>query len=186
MQMKTLLVLSLFIGMPALASCPDAPDIKTDLDLLIEQANGAETEMAGREVSGQMWQLWLKAPDEVSQEALDKGMRARANYDFVAAMEAFEILVDYCPFYAEGFNQRAFVLFLQQDFEAALVDLDQALVLSPKHVGAQSGRALTLMNLGRLDEARTQLQDALKNNPWLSERFLLSPGGPLAVQGEEI
>ncbi|MEM9578277.1 MAG: tetratricopeptide repeat protein [Pseudomonadota bacterium] len=184
--MKLLLVLPFIIGLPALAACPAAPEITSDLDRLIDQANAAETETAGRELSGQMWELWLKAPDAAAQDVLDRGMRASANRDFKSARDAFDQLIAYCPEYAEGFNQRAFVYFRQQEFEPALVDLEKALALSPKHVGAQSGRALTLMHLGRLGEARLQLQQALKNNPWLSERALLTRGGPLAVQGEEI
>ena len=86
----------------------------------------------------------------------------------------------------EGYNQRAFTYFLSQDFVAALMDLDAALALSPNHVGAQSGRALTLMNLGRMDEARAQMQAALRNNPWLSERALLAKGAPLGPKGEDI
>lgn len=184
--MKSFAVSLFLISSPAFAVCPAPQDIASDLTALIVDANDAETEQAGREISAQMWQLWLKAPDEVAQEALDSGMRARANYDFLGSVEAFTRLVEYCPDYAEGFNQRAFVLFLQQNFELALVDLDKALVLSPRHVGAQSGRALTLLNLGRLEEARAQLLEALQNNPWLSERFLLEKGGTLAVRGEDI
>lgn len=128
----------------------------------------------------------MRAPDEAAQAALDAGLRARESYDFLGAIEEYDRLVSYCPTYAEGYNQRAFVAFLRQDYEAALTDLDTALDYSPRHVGAQSGRALTLLNLGRLAEARTQLLEALENNPWLSERFLLQEGGPLAPQGEDI
>ena len=39
------------------------------------------------------------------------------------ATDALDRLVEYCPNYAEGYNQRAFVSFLRQDFEAALVEL---------------------------------------------------------------
>lgn len=171
---------------PAFASCPASPDIKADLDVLIARIHDAPNDMAAREVSGEMWQLWLKAPDAAAQEVLDQGMRRRAQYDFVGAIKAYDALTDYCPDYAEGYNQRAFVYFLAGDYEKALVDLDRALTLSPRHVGAQSGRALTLMNLGRLGEARVQLLAALENNPWLSERFLLAEGGALAVEGEDI
>ncbi|MFL4470576.1 tetratricopeptide repeat protein [Tateyamaria armeniaca] len=133
-----------------------------------------------------MWELWLKAPDAAAQEVLDKGMRQRNNYDFLGSLESFDRLVAYCPNYAEGYNQRAFTSFLREDFAAALVDLDVALTLSPDHVGAQSGRALTLMNLGRIDEARVQMEAALENNPWLSERALLAKGAPLGPKGEDI
>lgn len=171
---------------PAYAQCPPSADITARLDQLVSEARAAQTEMAGREISDKMWQLWLVAPDEPAQELMDTGMRARTSYDYLAATDAFSKLIDYCPDYAEGYNQRAFIQFLRQDYEAALVDLDAALARSSKHVGAQSGRALTLMNLGRIDEARVQLREALENNPWLSERALLNKGAPLAPRGQDI
>ncbi len=133
-----------------------------------------------------MWEVWLRAPDEAAQAVLDRGMRRRDVYDFAGAYQEFTRLIEYCPTYAEGFNQRAYISFLRQDYAAALVDLDRALALSPKHVAAQSGRALTLMNLNEIAKARSQLGEALQNNPWLSERHLLQTGGPLAPKGEDI
>lgn len=168
------------------ASCPSSPDITQELDVLISQARAAPNEMAGREVSGQMWELWLRAPDETAQTALDNGMRKRSSYDFLGAVKDYTKLIEYCPDYAEGYNQRAYIYFLTEDFEKALADLDAALALSANHVGAQSGRALTLMKMGRTLEARTQLIEALDNNPWLSERYLMLEGGPLAPVGKDI
>lgn len=184
--MRVLLLVASFCATSAVADCPQAPDISGELDVLIAEIRDAPNDAAAREISSQMWQLWLRAPDASAQAALDEGMRARENYDFVGAIESYDKLVAYCPDYAEGYNQRAFVAFLRQDYPAALADLDMALRLSPRHVGAQSGRALTLLNLGRPAEARSQLLAALENNPWLSERFLLQAGGPLALQGEDI
>jgi len=184
--MKPLLILA-FLSAPAWAdTCPPVPDYAEELADLVDDIRAAPDERSARPISGQMWELWLTAPDAASQEVLDKGMRQRENYDFSGSVASFDRLVEYCPAYAEGYNQRAFTYFLSQDFAAALVDLDAALVLSPNHVGAQSGRALTLMNLGRTDEARLQMQAALLNNPWLSERALLAKGAPLGPKGEDI
>lgn len=184
--MKTIAFALICAAVPVFAACPENPDIAPQLDVLIEQANAVETESGGQDFSRQMWALWMQAPDPTAQELLDRGMRARSSYDFIRAVEAFTTLTEYCPAYAEGFNQRAFISFLREDYAAAVVDLDVALALSPRHVGAQSGRALALMNLGRIAEARLQLLTALENNPWLSERFLLNEGGPLAATGEDI
>jgi tetratricopeptide (TPR) repeat protein len=168
------------------AECPVPPDVSAELAPLFEEARAAANDMAGREVSNLMWQIWMRAPDEPAQELLDQGLRQREVYDFLGARETFDRLVTYCPLYAEGFNQRAFISFLTEDYEAALADLDIAQRLNPEHVGVLSGRALTLMNLGRLVEARAQLEAALVYNPWLSERFLLMPNGPLAPQGKDL
>jgi tetratricopeptide (TPR) repeat protein len=166
--------------------CPDPADYSTELDGLITQAQDAANEGAGREVSGKMWEVWLRAPNEQAQEVLDRGMQRRNSYDFAGAFKDFDRLADYCPTYAEGFNQRAYIQYLQGDYLAALADLDAALVLSPNHVAAQSGRALSLMQLGRMVEARTQMLEALANNPWLSERALVAKNAPLGPKGEDI
>lgn len=184
--MKYALILAVVAGPVLAETCPPGEDFSVELDRLRAAANAAADEQAGKAVAAKMWAVWLRAPDATAQEVLDRGMRQLRNNDLAGAYDSFDRLVAYCPGYAEGHNQRAFVHYLRGDFEAALVGLDAALVLTPVHVGAQSGRALTLMQLGRTAEARTQLRAALVNNPWLSERFLLAKGGPLAPKGEDI
>mgnify|MGYP001826487574 CR=1 FL=1 len=167
-----------FLAAPAFADCPPPPDIAAAADALIAKAQAAPDEGTARPISGQLWELWATAPDEQAQALLDRGMSARASYNFVEALDAFDRLVDYCPDYAEGYNQRAFVNFLRQDFALALVDLDLAIERSPRHVAAISGKALTLMGLGRDEEAQIALREAVSLNPWISERALLvEPAG---------
>lgn len=164
-------------------ACPPAQDHSEALEQLIAQIQRAPDAGAAQHLSNQMWQLWADAPDERAQAILDRGMTRRASFDFLGALEDFDRLIAYCPDYAEGYNQRAFVHYLRRDFAAALADLDQALARSPRHIAALSGRALSLYGLSRLEEARRALGDALALNPWLPERNLAQPGGPLAAPG---
>lgn len=166
--------------------CPMAPDHTAGVAEIIGQIQEAENELAARELSNQLWEFWTDAPDESAQAVLDRGMSRRNAWDLLGAISDFNTLIEYCPTYAEGYNQRAFAHYLRQDFQAALPDLDKAIELSPNHVAAISGRALTLLGLQRIDEARDALSQALKLNPWLSERHLMAPGGPLAPPGEDI
>jgi tetratricopeptide (TPR) repeat protein len=168
------------------ADCPAPKDTRAELLNLFAKAQAAETFMDGRRVSTEMWKVWLRAPNEAAQEVLDAGMGRRDVADFAGAIREYNRLIEYCPTYAEGYNQRAYVYFLQGMHEKALLDLDIALNLQPYHVAAQSGRALTLMNLGRLDEARAQLLIAVENNPWLSEAALLAEGAPLGPKDTEL
>ena len=179
-------VIALMFGTAVSATCPDPVDVSDEMKSLFEEARTAPDFRAGRAVSGKMWLVWLRAPDAAAQEMLDAGMKRRDSYAFAGALEEFDRLVEYCPNYAEGFNQRAYVNFLRDNFEAALVDLDAALRLQPNHVAAQSGRGLTLMRLGRTSEARAQMLLAVENNPWLSEAALLAKGAPLGPIGEDI
>lgn len=166
--------------------CPAAPDVSAELEALFDRARAATDFKQGRAASDAMWEVWLRAPDAAAKEMLDRGMAARGSYDFAGAYKAFSRLIEYCPDYAEGWNQRAYISFLREDYEAALRDLDRALELQPRHVAAQSGRGLTLMNMGRTAQARTQMQEAVANNPWLSEAALLAKGAPLGPVGEDI
>ncbi len=161
--------------------CPAAPDHSADLDPLYQQLQTAPDEATARLISNRMWGFWDNAPAAPSQQMLDEAMQARAQYDFLRAIDRLDALVGYCPHFAEGYNQRAFVNFLRQDYALALPDLDRALELNPRHVGALSGRALTLIALGLEDEGQAALRAALKINPWLSERSLLKP-----VPGKEL
>jgi tetratricopeptide (TPR) repeat protein len=186
---KILLILGMVVfgtGGMALADCPAPADTSTQLRDLIARAQTAENSTQGEQLSNRMWQVWLQAPDSAAQAALDAGMRRREVYDFAGAIREFDRLAEYCPLYAEGFNQRAYIHFMNGNHEKALIDLDVALSLQPLHVAAQSGRALTLMNLGRIAEARAQMLLAVENNPWLSEAALLADGAPLGRADKEL
>lgn len=173
-HMKALFIF-LALAQPALAeTCPEAPDHSVRLAELVEAARIATNEMHAAPVNIQMWELWTDAPDEVAQEMLDSGMRKRGSFDWLGAQSDFDRLVTYCPDYAEGYNQRAFINFLRGDYDAAIPDLTRALELSPTHTGALTGRALSYYALGRFREARSDLEVGLGLNPWLPERHMLA------------
>jgi len=165
----------------ARAECAALPDIAEPSARLILELREAENEMAAREFNAGLWELWLTAPDAEAQALLDEGIARLRVADHEGAETAFSELIAYCPDYAEGYNQRAFSAYLRGDYGSALEDLDSALERSPAHVGALSGKALTLMGLGRIAAGQAVLREALDLNPWLSERRLLieKPGEDL-------
>ncbi|MEL7106739.1 MAG: hypothetical protein AAGM21_12525 [Pseudomonadota bacterium] len=172
------LTLALLAAPPAFAECPAPADISVASTRLLLELREADTEGAARAINAQLWDLWLTAPDADAQALLNEGTKLIRYSDFAGAEAALNRLVDYCPDYAEGYNQRAFAAFLQADYDAALADLDLALDRSPTHLGALSGKALTLMGMGRNDIAQDVLREALALNPWLPERrFLIERPG---------
>ena len=154
-------------------TCPQAPDHSVRQAALLDELKRAQSDGAARILNDQLWELWTDAPDDVAQAMLDEGMARRSGFDFAGARSVLSRLIDYCPDYAEGYNQRAFASFLAQDYETALADLDRALTLVPNHIGALSGKGLTLRELGRNAEAQAALRAAVSLNPWLQERMLL-------------
>jgi tetratricopeptide (TPR) repeat protein len=173
MKRIRLVALVALLGPAGALACPAPPDHSAALDALFARVQDAGSAQEARRLSNEMWALWTDAPDTHAQELLDEGMERRAAHDLAGAIKAFDALVDYCPGYAEGYNQRAFANFIRQDYAAALPDLARALARAPRHTGALTGRAMTLMALQRPGEAAIVLRRALELNPWLSERGLL-------------
>lgn len=180
-RMKHLIVVLFIAAGPAFSeTCPAVDDRTDEIDALYAQILKSESEAEAREFSNALWGYWTAAPDEAAQGLLDMGMSQRARYDLVGAVRTLNTLVEYCPDYAEGWNQRAFARYLGGQFELALPDLDRALALRPRHLGALTGKALTLVALDRKPEAILVLREALEINPWLGERHML----PALEEGE--
>ncbi|MEM8591472.1 MAG: hypothetical protein AAGF13_02985 [Pseudomonadota bacterium] len=159
---------------PAFAdTCPANRDIAAAETDLYARIQALPSQAGVAPLNQELWGLWTSAPDEAAQELLDQGMEALRLGDFGVAAEQLDALIEYCPDYAEGYNQRAFVHYLSFEFEPALELLDEAERRSPRHTGVLTGKALTLINLGRSDDAQEPLKRAVALNPWLSERALL-------------
>lgn len=157
----------------AAQTCPPAQDLAPERAALIAEMKRSTTPEAAAAIMNRFWLLLTAAPDPKAQELLDRGMAERSDEDLDSALSAFDQLVHYCPDYAEGYNQRAFVEFLAADYESALEDVNTVLAMQPDHVAALAGKALVLMGLGRVDEAQAVLRAALALNPWLPERGML-------------
>ncbi|RLJ60532.1 hypothetical protein BCF46_0733 [Litoreibacter meonggei] len=173
--MRILCLLPLILPLTAFADCPPSPERSVRHAELMELVAEAPNEMVARGYTNELWGIWATAPDETAQEILDRGMNQRASYNFAGALKDFDTLIAYCPDYAEGYNQRAFVNFIRQDYKTALADLNRAVELTPDHIGAIVGRALALIELGQVREGQIALRRALLLNPWLPERNRVTP-----------
>jgi len=165
------------LAFPASArQCAEPPDVTGEKDRLHAELLTSQSEASGRAIGGQLWELWIKAPDATAQELLDRGLERLRVADYERAENLFTDLIEYCPEYAEGWNQRAYSHFLRQQYDESLDDLAETLMREPRHFGALAGRALVFLNMGRTKLGQKALRQALKVNPWLSERHLLPPG----------
>ncbi|MEN8841423.1 MAG: tetratricopeptide repeat protein [Octadecabacter sp.] len=159
---------------PVLADCSVGRNYSDELAGIVDQMQFAPDQGRAQELAGEMWDIWLDAPDALAQAMLDEGLAHQRYGDYAASRAVLSELIEYCPDYAEGYNQRAYAAFLSFDFDAALVDLDVAIALQPLHLGALTGKARTLIEMGRDAEAQRVLRIALAINPWLGERALLT------------
>jgi len=180
---KTTLILAILVTGTASHSqaCPVGSKHEIEKDRVHAELLASTSEMADRTIGNQLWEIWITAPDRVAQDLLDRGRERIRVADYEKAEEYFDDLITYCPHYAEGWNQRAYVHHLQHDYDASLDDISQVLELEPRHFGALAGRGTVLLSMGRSEVGLKALLRALEVNPWLSERHLLPVGEDFAM-----
>lgn len=146
----------------------------TSTDDLFEALKNAPNETEARLIETEIWEAWVDAaPTPELREQVESAMRMRGEYNYQGAREVLDKVVAEAPEYPEGWNQRAFILFLQGDYEASLSDIKRVLELEPRHFGALSGQAMIYITQGRAELAQKTLRDAVNVHPYLKERALL-------------
>jgi tetratricopeptide (TPR) repeat protein len=170
LRAATLGALLLLGGVPA----PAAETGSDTREALFAALAQARAEPEARAIEERIWAFWLKAPDHDSQLLLDRSIMAQQRLDYRSSLMLLGQLIERAPAYAEGWNQRAIVLFLMGAHEDSLEAIERTLALEPKHFGALAGKGVILLGLGRDAAAQAALREALKVNPWLKERALIT------------
>lgn len=155
------------------ATCPKNPSIGTELNQVYDELRFTKFSADAQHLTDKLWNLWTRAPDQKAQRLLNNGMLKIRQGDLDEADTDLSALVAYCPNYAEGYNQRAFARYLSSEFQDALPDLEKALSIRPRHLGALSGIGMTYLALGLAAKAEIHFRKLLNLNPSSPERNLI-------------
>lgn len=79
-----------------------------------------------------------------------QAMRNGRNTD---AMELLDQVIVLLPDYAEGWNRRATLHYVMRNYVKSMADIEQTLLLEPRHFGALVGMATILSAIGEDDKA---------------------------------
>ena len=141
---------------------------------LFKNLANAATQPDGRAAEHQVWQFWFSlSPTAEIRHSLDEGIERREVYDYEAAENHFNAVVMAAPEYSEGYNQRAFIRFLRENYVESQADLEKTLELEPDHFGAITGLYHILRIQNRHQAAMSMLQKAVTIHPWIQERGAL-------------
>ena len=100
------------------------------------------------------FRLTQSAYDAAEQNRLDE------------ALATLDLVVKQFPNFAEGWNQRASVLWQMGAYEKSIADSKRAIALNPNHYGAWQGLGVCWLKLGDVGEACRSLREALKILPY--------------------
>jgi len=115
-----------------------------------------------------LWQIWCRSGIPEVDRLLGQGVEAMERQELEEARALFTRLIERAPDFAEGWNKRATVRYLAEDYAGAVADCEETLARNPSHFGALSGQGLCHMALGQSREAAALFRRALAVHPHLT------------------
>ena len=156
---------------------PEAPgklpkvgaDKTRGLDFLFGALKAAPDEVSAKHVEARIWAIWLQTPSDTAALLM---MRAKAAMDAQqsdVALKLLDAVVKLRPDYVEGWNRRATLYYLKNDYGRSLHDIEQVLIREPRHFGALAGLGMIMQDLGDDKRALDAFRKALAINPHLEK-----------------
>ena len=127
---------------------------------------GEDTVLAAT-AEAMLWRIWCRARDPETERIFRAGVEAMQRQKRAEAEALFSQVIERDPDFAEGWNKRATVRFLRNDFAGSIGDCRQTLARNRNHFGAASGQGLCHMYLGEFREAAVCFRRALEIHPHL-------------------
>ena len=115
-----------------------------------------------------LWLLWSRSGDAALDILMAEGGEAMQAGRYKDAVDKFTSVIKAKPQFAEGWNKRATVRYMAQDFEGSIADCRETLARKPGHFGALSGQGLCHIALEQWQEAATMFRRTLEVYPTLS------------------
>ena len=133
----------------------------------LRMLRGEDPALAAR-AEAALWEMWCRSGVPEADRLLRQGIAAMERQELPEARALFTRIVERAPDFAEGWNKRATVRYLLEDYAGSVADCEETLARNPSHFGALSGQGLCHMALGQYREAATLFRRALAVHPHLS------------------
>ncbi len=159
------------------ASCSERPPRQeahaaADMDQLFQRLQSAGDPHEAQMIEAAILAGWSSSGDVQVDELMLEGIEAVNEADIDAALAAFDQVVRRAPRFAEGWNMRAMVYWLRDDYEPAVADLSHVLMIEPRHYVALNLLGRIFVETGDPRTAVRVFEEALKINPYLEDALL--------------
>lgn len=169
-----MLVLVVLTLVPAGAQEPRPPPAAAELakravrlDALFSRLASTDDADEADTIVEEIWRVWLQSGRPEIDDLMQKALTLLQAGEPRQAVSLLDAIVERAPEWAEGWNKRATVLYVLDEYDRSLADIDKVLALEPRHFGALAGRGL--IHIAR-EDYRAALDDyrrARAVNPFL-------------------
>ncbi|MGH7795590.1 MAG: tetratricopeptide repeat protein [Candidatus Binatia bacterium] len=132
----------------------------------LEALKGDDPELAAT-AEAILWRTWCRAGDSETNGIFRAGVEAMQRRKLAEAETLFSRVIERAPEFAEGWNKRATVRYVMNQFADSIADCQETLARNPNHFGAASGQGLCHMSIGQFREAAICFRRALEIHPHL-------------------
>ncbi|RUV62193.1 MAG: hypothetical protein EOR30_02640 [Mesorhizobium sp.] len=158
-------------SLPAQADDAVAPPIATTrearLDQLFVDLKRERNEKAAERIAARISHEWSQSGSASIDLMMQWSQKAAEEKKFDVALDFLDQVVTLQPAYAEGWNRRATVHFMMNNFGKSMADIDRTLQLEPRHFGALSGLAQIMAVTGHKQSALEAWQRVLSIYPMM-------------------
>ncbi|HET7715605.1 MAG TPA: hypothetical protein VFK86_08245 [Bauldia sp.] len=148
---------------PAAVEMPKAERLDTLFASLKEESDPE----AAEEIENAILSLWLESGSDTVDLLMQWTLKAMEEKEYPRALDFLDRVILLAPDYVEGWNKRATVHFLMDDYGQSIADIGKVLELEPRHFGALSGLGIIMRSLGEDEQAKAAFRAALEVDPHL-------------------
>ena len=168
------------------AAKPQAPVPAAALDNLFQRLARAADPQEAQAITSQIERLWLRSGSDTADMLMGRVLIAMQGNDHQLALQMLDSLIALEPDWAEAWNKRATVRFLDNDDAGSMNDISHVLALEPRHYGALAGMGFILQR-NHLDKRALQTyRRLLEVNPQQAEIRKTVDKLTLDVEGHEL
>lgn len=138
-----------------------------DVDALLDALSRAPDAETASRLEQTVLRAWLDSGSDTIDLLMERAIIAMEGKAYALALELLDAIVEIKPDYAEGWNKRATLYYLIDDYDHSMRDIQKVLALEPRHFGALSGLGLILQDVGEKRGALAAFRQALAVHPFL-------------------
>lgn len=161
------------VARPQQKKMPEAPeklpkvDRTRSLDFLFGALKAAPDQASAKHVEARIWAAWSQTKSDTTALLMSRAKVAMTAKKNDVALQLLDSVVKLRPDYVEGWNQRATLFYLQNDYDRSLADIRQVLAREPRHFGALAGLGMIMQEIGEEKRALEAFRKAIEVNPHL-------------------
>jgi tetratricopeptide (TPR) repeat protein len=164
--MRLFAVLGLMLVLVSPVNAEDASKLRAEqLDKLFGSLHQTTATENPDKIIADIWAIWARNDSPTAELLLRQSVAAMNANEHEAAEKMLIQLIETYPDYAEAWNKRATLYYMQGRYDASLIDIERVLELEPRHFGALGGKAMILRAQGKTVEALRVLKETLAINP---------------------